>query len=104
MSTLLPKIVFLFCVVLFGTAVVHGASMSIEYKLPRSAQVSVVITDANGKVVRELLHAARRAGGAHAEPWDGLNDAGQPASAGKYRWKLLATQGLTAEYLLTLGT
>lgn len=79
-------------------------TFSVHYTLARAARVSLLLTDARGQVVRELLHAAPRAAGAHSEDWDGLSDEGKPVPAGDYTWKLLATQGLKAEYLLTLGT
>ena len=81
-----------------------SAAIPIQYQLPSAARVSMLITDSNGKVVRELLHAAPRPKGVNTETWDGLNDRGRPAPPGKYNWKLLSTQGLKAEYLLTLGT
>ena len=80
------------------------AQVEIGYSLPRAAQVSLIINDMTGHVVRELLHAAPRKEGQNYESWDGLDDAGRPVPAGSYTWKLLSTQGLHAEYLLTLGT
>ena len=80
------------------------AGVPLTYTLGRAAKVSLVITDAHGAIVRELLHGAPRAAGANQEVWDGLDEQGKPAAAGDYTWKLLSTQGLRAEYLLTLGT
>jgi len=85
-------------------AAATSPTFPLTYTLPRDARVSVLIADAHGAVVRELLHAAPRKRGVNREIWDGRDDAGQPAPAGAYTWKLLATQGLRAEYLLTLGT
>ena len=81
-----------------------GADMGLTYDLPEGGRVSVVIFDAEGGVVRELLHAAPRDKGRNTEQWDGLDEKGKPVAAGDYRWKLLLTQGLVAEYLLTIGT
>ena len=83
-----------------GTA----AGMGVTYDLPERGRVSMVIFDAEGKVVRELLHAAPRDQGRNTERWDGLDEKGKAVAAGTYRWKLLLTQGLVAEYLLTVGT
>jgi len=82
----------------------ESVRITTEYSLTRDARVSLNIYDAGGQVVRELLHAAPRKKGANAEIWDGLDEQGKPAAAGKYTWKLLSTQGLKAEYLMTLGT
>jgi hypothetical protein len=77
---------------------------AIAYRLPIDAKVSMLLTAPDGTVVRELLHAAPRRAGAATETWDGLDEQGRPVPAGTYTWKALATQGLTAEYLTTIGT
>lgn len=79
-------------------------AFSFSYTLDADVKVSAVISRADGFVVRELLHAAPRGKGAHTERWDGLDEKGKPVPAGAYAWKVLASQGLKAEYLLTLGT
>jgi len=75
----------------------------LSYNLPKDGNVSIVVFDEKGGVVRELLHGAPRKKGNNAEVWDCLDDWGKPVPAGAYTWKLLLTQGLKAEYLLTLG-
>jgi len=51
------------------------------------------------------LHAGQQhAAGSHTLAWDGLDRDGQPVPNGEYTWKLLQTQGLTAEFLFNLGT
>lgn len=107
----LVKSVVLSVLSCLATASVAGAvhaddavSIPVTYTLPRDAQVSVNIYNAKGQIVRELLHADKRKKGENTESWDGLDESGQPAAAGSYSWKLLSTQGLTAEYITTLGT
>lgn len=101
MFLLLPLLVLL----MFSCAPnAESVEIPIKYTLARKAQVSLLIKDSNGKVVRELLHGAPRAKGANTEMWDGRDEKGQPVPAGNYRWKLLSTQGLSAEYLLTIGS
>jgi len=80
------------------------AEIAISYDLPEDGRVSVVICNAEGVLVREFLHAAPRKQGRNTETWDGLDEQGNPVAPGAYTWKLLLTQGLRAEYLLTLGT
>ena len=80
------------------------AGIAIGYNLPEDGRVSMLICSSEGPVVRELLHAAPREKGKNTEVWDGLDERGKPVPAGEYIWKLLLTQGLRAEYLLTLGT
>ena len=81
-----------------------SAEIPLSYVLPEAGQVSIVIWNADGIVVRELLHAAPRDKGKNVERWDGLDERGRPVPAGEYSWKLLLTQGLKAQYILTLGT
>jgi hypothetical protein len=80
------------------------ATLPITYTLPQGGRVSLHISNAQGRVVRELLHAAPRAKGPQTEPWDGLDAQGKPVPAGTYTWKLLVSDGLKAEYLMSLGT
>lgn len=75
----------------------------IAYEAPADGFVSLHLSDAGGAVVRELLHAAPRKKGPNVETWDGLDERGQPVPPGQYTWKFLHTQGLKAEYLLSLG-
>lgn len=75
----------------------------IHYELKKPGFISLAIYNEKGQVVRELLHGADQAAGMHDETWDGLDEAGQKVGEGRYSWKLLQTQGLKAEYLMTLG-
>jgi len=97
-------------IVVIGVASVLGqsyaaeeSSIAIDYTLAQDAKVSLLIAGEQG-VVRELLHAAPQKKGKYSVPWDALDEAGQPVPAGAYTWKLLSSQGLKAEYMLTVGT
>jgi hypothetical protein len=76
----------------------------IRYELPRAGKVSAAVYDAEGRLVRELLHAAPQEAGRHALIWDGLDRDGNALPAGDYTWKLLQTPGLKATYLMSLGS
>jgi hypothetical protein len=80
-----------------------GADLDLKYTLEKPGKVSLIVTEASGRVVRELLHAAPRAAGQQREAWDGLDERGQPVPAGEYHWKLLSSDGLKSEYLMSLG-
>ncbi len=71
---------------------------------PAPGDVRLLISQRDGKPWAVMLRP-KVAGftGAHRELWDGLDEQGKPAPAGGYTWKLLATPGLRAEYLLSLG-
>ncbi len=77
---------------------------TVSYALKTASKVSVAIYDPQGGIVRQLLLAAPRTAGAHTETWDGLDDKGKPAAPGAYGWKLLSSQGLKAEWMVSLGT
>ncbi|HUS58696.1 MAG TPA: DNRLRE domain-containing protein, partial [Planctomycetota bacterium] len=77
---------------------------AIPYTLAEPGKVSIVIINDKGLIVRELLHGAFRVAGQHAEAWDGLDERGSKLAPGTYAWKLLQTQGLKAEYVMTIGT
>jgi hypothetical protein len=83
---------------------VTGKGGRISYVLNTRGRVSLLISDASGRRVRELLKAAPRGAGRQVEVWDGLDDQGQPVPAGTYTWKLLSTPGFKAEYITALGT
>ena len=80
------------------------AQVSLTYDLTVDSVVSLNIYAPDGHIVRELLHEVTRRLGTSTETWDGRDDAGEPLPNGKYTWKMLATQGLHAHYLTTLGT
>jgi hypothetical protein len=93
---------------LLATATVNSAVAStdqtITYKLKTPGNVSLAIYNAGGRQVREVLRAVPQTAGKHTAAWDGLDHNGQPLPEGKYTWKMLQSQGLEAEYLMTLGT
>jgi len=55
----------------------------LNYQLPSSAHVQMVIYDPLGRKVRTLLDSPQSPG-AHTLTWDGKDDAGEPLSAGVY--------------------
>jgi hypothetical protein len=61
----------------------------ISYFLPSRDQVSVVVYDASGRLVRTLVDEVR-GNGAHAVTWDGRDNAGRPAGSGIYFYRLTA--------------
>jgi hypothetical protein len=77
---------------------------SIRFKLKEAGRVSLAVYDGSGGQVRTLLAAEAKEKGRHEVAWDGLDLEGKPLPEGDYTWRLLSSQGLKAEYLLTLGT
>ena len=83
----------------------YSANYDISYSLPGTGRVSLNIYDANGRVVRELLHASQQSAGSHSITWDGKDRNGTDVpNSSTCTWKLLETpSGLHADYLLTAG-
>ena len=76
----------------------------IEFSLLDEGQVSLNLYNSNGRIVREMLHAAPRPSGPVSLTWDGKDFAGRPLPAGDYTWKALSTRGLYAHFVTSLGT
>lgn len=87
---------------LLATSFAHA--VGIPFNLDNPGNVSLAVYDTNGIQVRTLRSAEPLEAGKHQILWDGLDRNGQPVPAGDYTWKLLQTQGLTAEFLLNIGT
>ncbi len=64
-------------------------STTIDYQLPETANVKMVIYDLLGRQIRILIDKDQEAG-YHSAKWDGCNDSGMPVSAGIYILKFKA--------------
>jgi hypothetical protein len=82
-----------------ATVSFHAAGDDIRYSLAAPANVTIVVEDANGGRVRNLIADAPRVAGAHAESWDGRDDFGNPMPAGEYHWRGIAHGAITANWL-----
>ena len=71
----------------------------IRYELPRDGSVTLVIEDAQGGRVRNLIGGAWRQAGPQEEIWDGRDDRGNPVSAGDFRWRGLHHAGITSHFI-----
>ncbi len=80
-----------------------GADVPIPVSIPFNGRASVAIYNKDGQLVRTLLTGKPLTKGDHAFEWDGLDRYGHSLPKGEYEWKLLATQGLRAEYITQIG-
>lgn len=88
-----------------------SAPVAILYDLPEAPpkqgepeyEVTLVIDDADGRRVRNLVSGARRKPGANTEPWDGLDDRGKPLPPGQYRWHAIRRAPLHLRYDFTVN-
>ena len=84
--------------ILFLLSLAHAVTAAevVPYTLEQPGRVSAAVYDADGRLVRELLHAAAQDAGKHSLVWDGLDRDGNSLPAGDSTWRLLQTPGLKA--------
>ena len=80
-------------------AAAHG-DVPVPYTLPRDGRVTIVVEDASGRRVRNLVSDAPRKAGENTDLWDGRDDFGQSVEPGSYRWRgIVHTEEITANWL-----
>lgn len=99
----LLSVVVLACAICCASATEPQQDAMIEYELPKAARVSLAIYDSQGRLVRTLLTGKHQTAGRHTAHWDGLDRYGHAFPAGEYGWKLVATNGLRAEFITQIG-
>jgi outer membrane protein assembly factor BamB len=70
---------------------------------PMDGKATVVIEDAQGHRLRNLIGGQPMAKGRHEIEWDGLDDRGNLLAPGTYRWRSIHHPGIAPEYLMTYG-
>ena len=76
----------------------------IDFQLDAPRQVSLGVYDAKGTQVRTLLSGGKLEAGKQSVQWDGLDRNSVAVAPGEYAWRLLASEGLKAEWVMGLGT
>lgn len=74
-------------------------SISFPVTQPLAGKATIVIDDAQGNRVRNLVSGVELEQGLHQIAWDGCDDRGVPQPPGEYHWRSLAHPGLKPEYL-----
>ena len=77
--------------------------VEIAYELAKDAKVSLVIDDAKGQRVRNLIAAQSRKAGKNIDKWDGIDDSGKPVLPGDYTFKALTHDGIHLKYALSFA-
>ena len=70
----------------------------IPYQQPFDGTVAMVITDAAGRPIRNLVAQVDRKKGAAQELWDLKDESGQTVPPGEYRWKAITSPPIGLEY------
>jgi hypothetical protein len=76
--------------------------MTFTYDLPRDAEVTVALQDAQGRYVRSLESQVQHKKGEVTVAWDGLDEYGKPLPAGKYNWKGIYHDPITTKYVMSV--
>jgi len=61
---------------------------TIRFTLPEAAEVTVMIYDITGALIRTLKENDQYSAGAHRIVWDGMDSAGRSAASGVYLYRL----------------
>lgn len=86
-----------------GVPPVRRMPLKFTYDLPKESIASVMVVNAKGDRVRNLVGAQSRPMGTVIESWDGLDDAGRVLPAGEYGYLGLHHDGLKVRYVMGVG-
>jgi hypothetical protein len=75
----------------------------ISFDLPRPAEVSLVIKDANGWIVAEPIRCTKYTAGKHVYTWNGRDRLGLPLPAGKYQTLIGYWDGIRTDFVASVG-
>ena len=75
--------------------------IAFDFEQPMDGHATIVLEDAAGQRVRNLLAGRPLAKGRHRIAWDGLDERGNVASPGTYRWRAISHPGVWPEYLFS---
>lgn len=78
-------------------------ALSIAYQMPADGQATVGLYDPEGKLLRWVARDVFRGKGDNVEPWDGLDQWGNPVAPGNYAIKGIYHAPLVADYKMTLN-
>jgi len=73
----------------------------VRFDQPMAGKATIVIEDAAGRRVRNLLSGQPMAKGPGRAAWDGADDDGQLVAPGTYRWRAAHHPGITPRYLMS---
>ncbi len=75
----------------------------LELKQPFDGKATVVIEDAQGHRVRNLVSGREFAKGNHSLVWDGLDENKKLVPPGEYKWRVLSHKGIEPEYKMNFA-
>jgi FlgD Ig-like domain len=75
--------------------------LSVPYKMPTDGELTLGLYDKNGQLLRWLAHGEYRYAGENKEPWDGLDQYGNPVPPGNYTLKAIYHPPITTDYKMS---
>ena len=73
----------------------------IAYELAQSGKVTMVVEDAEGKRVRNLIANVEQTAGSNTLPWDLKDEKGNYVAPGRYKWRGITHPPLALRYEMT---
>src|SRR5271168_1072817 len=77
--------------------------LSVPYKMPADGDLTLGLYDSNGQLLRWLVRGEFRYAGENKEPWDGLDQYGNPVPAGAYTLKAIYHPHITTDYKMSVA-
>ncbi|MCW1915099.1 hypothetical protein OJ996_16045 [Luteolibacter sp. GHJ8] len=78
----------------------RALEIAIDFQQPSDGKASVVIEKPDGSRVRNLISGQDLAAGKHRLVWDGLDEEGNIAAPGDYRWRAISHPGLKPVHVM----
>ena len=76
----------------------RSQEIRLAFEQPLDGNASIVIEDADGRRVRNLVSGESFDEGAHSVVWDGLDESGQLVAPGEYQWRGISHPGIRPEF------
>lgn len=77
------------------------AQIHVQWDQPTDGVASVVVENADGVRVRNLVSGRRFNAGKQSVVWDGLDEEGKLAAPGDYRWRAITHEGIRPQFLMS---
>jgi hypothetical protein len=84
------------------TAPEKGPLLSVPYKMPAEGELTLGLYDKDGHLLRWLIQCDHRNVGENTEPWDGLDQYGNPVAPGNYILKAIYHASITTDYKMSV--
>ncbi|HQY19590.1 MAG TPA: T9SS type A sorting domain-containing protein [Ignavibacteria bacterium] len=77
-------------------------STKIDFAIPKTGKVSIIIYDITGKEIRALVNDETMFAGKYTVDWNSLNNSGQQASTGVYFYRFISDNFVTTKKMMLI--